>query len=112
MTSSAFKHSDFVLVCQQQGDIKLVISIVDSRVAESSGQMILLPVVVPVSKLVCTKSKHTDLITYVDGKKQAEEACRRISSMTIQPGLVDIFEKCWTVDQYLIFVCLYPGHDR
>lgn len=59
--SSAFKHSDFVLVCQQQGDIIFVISIVDSCVSESSGQMVLLPVVVPVSILVCTESKHTDL---------------------------------------------------
>lgn len=61
ISSSAFKHSDFVLVCQQQGDIIFGISIMDSCVSESSGQMVLLPVVVPVSILVCTESKHTDL---------------------------------------------------
>lgn len=61
ISSSAFKHSDFVLVCQQQGDIIFVISIMDSCVSESSGQMVLLPVVVPVSILVCTESKQTDL---------------------------------------------------
>lgn len=59
--SSAFKHLDFVLVRQQQGDIIFVITIMDSCVSESSGQMVLLPVVVPVSVLVGTESEHTDL---------------------------------------------------
>ncbi|MEQ2243851.1 hypothetical protein ILYODFUR_011077 [Ilyodon furcidens] len=59
--SSAIEHVDFVLLRQQQGDIIFIISVMDSRVSESSGQMVLLPVVMPVSVLVGTKSKHTDL---------------------------------------------------
>lgn len=61
LASSAREHPDFVLVRQQQGDIILIISIMDSRVSESARQMVLLPVVVPVSVLVSTESKHTDL---------------------------------------------------
>lgn len=36
-SSSAFKHLDFVLVCQQQSHIIFVVSVVDSCVSESSS---------------------------------------------------------------------------
>lgn len=79
--SSAFKHSDLALVCQQQGDIIFVIAIVDSCVPESSGQMVLLPVVVPVSILVCPKAKHTDL----EGTKlMAVKRAHKVCSFTLQ----------------------------
>lgn len=59
--SSPFKHSDLLLVRQQQSDIVFVIPIVYPRVSERSGQMVLLPVVVPVPILVCAEAKHADL---------------------------------------------------
>lgn len=59
--SSPFKHSDLLLVRQQQRDVVFVIPIVDPRVSERSGQMVLLPVVVPVPVLVGAEAKHADL---------------------------------------------------
>lgn len=38
------------------------------------------------------------LVTYVESKQQAEEASRRISTMTFEPRLVDVFEKSWTIN--------------
>lgn len=103
---------DFVLVCQETGDIIFIISIMDLCVFMSSSQIVLLPVVVPVSVLVCTESKHTNLITYVDSKHYAEETSGRISSMTFKPRVEDIFDKCWIINQHLIFVSFYSGLDR
>lgn len=59
--SSASEHFNFVLVRQLQRDIVFVIPVVDARVTERSGQIVLLPVVVPVSVLVRAESKHADL---------------------------------------------------
>lgn len=69
--SSPFKHSDLLLVCQQQGDVVFVIPIVDPRVSERSGQMVLLPVVVPVPVLVCAEAKHADLEQMEDMSQEA-----------------------------------------
>lgn len=41
------------------------------------------------------------LITYVDSEQQAEEASGGVSSMAFKPGLINVFEKCGTVNQHL-----------
>lgn len=47
------------------------------------------------------KSHSCYLVTYVESKKQAEEAGGRITSMPLQPRISDVLEKCRVVNQHL-----------
>ncbi|TNN46239.1 hypothetical protein EYF80_043552 [Liparis tanakae] len=50
-----------------QGDVVLVVSVVDARVPEGSGQRVLFPVVVPVPVLVRPEPEHRDLVGDEEG---------------------------------------------